>query len=115
MVNSDCIRTALALLATRLSHPWQVAELAAAVGVSTRHFERCFKDELGVSPKHYLHTRRMQTARHLLANTADTIANIAAQVGIPDAHYFGKVFRKEHHKTPSEWREKHGKAADAGS
>lgn len=43
---------------------------------------------------HYVTIVRMKKAAYLLAQTDDTIAEVAHQVGIDDPNYFTKLFKK---------------------
>ena len=45
------------------------AELAQRLGVTDRHVRRIFEAQFGVSPLQYLQTRRLLTAKQLLADT----------------------------------------------
>jgi AraC-like DNA-binding protein len=48
--------------------------------------------------------RRMAEARRLLSGTDVPVAEIARRVGLPDAGYFARVFRRSHGTTPRAWR-----------
>ena len=54
-----------------------VENLAGKLGVSDRHLRRIFEAKLGVSPLQYLQTRRLLTAKQLLADTPLPITQIA--------------------------------------
>ena len=61
-----------------------VGALAARVGMSSRHFARCFAAECGVTPARYVEDLRLERARHLLATTdltVDAIAHVDRPVG----------------------------------
>jgi AraC-like DNA-binding protein len=55
----------------------------------------------------YIREKRMQHARHLLRTTNLQIGTVALHCGIPDIHYFAKLFKKETGMTPGQYRE-HG-------
>ena len=57
--------------------------------------------------KAYIREKRMQHARHLLRTTDLQIGTVALHCGIPDIHYFAKLFKKETGMTPGQYRE-HG-------
>ena len=75
------VAKAVAIFNANLSDPVSVAEVASAVGVSTRQIERSFKKETGQSPSHYYRSMRMNAARQLVMYSKDTMAQIALQVG----------------------------------
>lgn len=57
---------------------------------------------MGISD--YIRALRMERAKKLIRNTRDSIAQIAAAVGIRDTNYFIKVFKKAEGITPLQYR-----------
>ena len=86
-------------------NPISVEETADKLGVSAGHYIRLFKKETGMTPNAYLTKIRIETASRLLRSTHYTIQEISDQVGIPDANYFVKCFRKIYGITPTQYRE----------
>jgi len=58
----------------------------------------------GVAPGEYLMSFRIQQALSKLANSRDSIKEIAAATGFADANYFAKVMRRRFGKAPSDMR-----------
>ena len=87
-----------------------VAEIAAHLNVSPRHFGRLFAGFAGVAPSVYLETARIDRARHLLRSTDEPIKSIASAVGLPDVHHFTRVFGKRCGISPAAYRK--GKTRD---
>ena len=85
------IREAIRLFESHIEDPLRIPEIAAAVGLSGRHFDRQFKQETGQSPLRYYHRLRLAKARQRVLYTNDPIAEIAASVGYPT------VSRMVHH------------------
>lgn len=81
-----------------------VESTADHLGISAAHYIRTFKKETGMTPNAYLMKIRVEEAAKLLRSTHYTIQYISAQVGIPDANYFVKCFRKHWGVTPSQYR-----------
>jgi len=81
-----------------------VAALAARLGVSDRHLRRIFKATLGVSPMQYLQTRRLLTAKLLLADTALPVAQVALCSGFASVRRFNDAFVAHYHLSPSQLR-----------
>ena len=69
------------------------------------NFYRKVREQMGVSPNDYLRRCRMERAAELLRSTELPISDICAQVGVPDAQYFSKVFKVYFETTPSAYRE----------
>ncbi len=81
-------------------------EVAENIYVSTFYISRMFKKELGKSFVDYLNEVRVEKAKELLKEIKYKTYEVAEIVGIPDPHYFSKLFKKHSGMTPSEYREK---------
>jgi AraC family transcriptional regulator, glycine betaine-responsive activator len=75
------IREAIRLFETHVEDPLRIPDVAQAVGLSGRHFERMFKRETGQSPLRYYHHLRLQKARQRVLYSNDSFREIAASVG----------------------------------
>lgn len=75
------IREAIRLFETHVEDPLRIPDVAAAVGLSDRHFERMFKRETGQSPLRYYHHLRLMKARQRVLYSNDSLREIAASVG----------------------------------
>jgi transcriptional regulator GlxA family with amidase domain len=91
-------------LLDNLTRPYRLDELAAAVGASERTVMRRFRQVLGETPLHYLQQLRLQTARRLLESTALGLDEIVARVGYSDVGAFRRLFSRELHCSPAEYR-----------
>ncbi len=85
-----------------------IADLAAELGTSYRHFSRLFKASVGVSPQQYHIELRINRAKELLVDRNNRIGEISAQLGFYDPLYFCRLFRKQTNHSPSEWRDLRG-------
>ena len=81
-----------------------VQALAARLGVSDRHLRRIFEATLGVSPLQYLQTRRLLTAKQLLADTALPVAQVALCSGFSSLRRFNDAFMAHYHLSPTQLR-----------
>jgi transcriptional regulator GlxA family with amidase domain len=75
------IRQAIRLFETHVEDPLRIPDVALAVGLSGRHFERLFKRETGQSPLRYYHHLRLSKARQRVLYSNDSLRDIAASVG----------------------------------
>jgi transcriptional regulator GlxA family with amidase domain len=75
------IREAIRLFETHVEDPLRIPDVANAVGLSGRHFERMFKRETGQSPLRYYHHLRLMKARQRVLYSNDSFREIAASVG----------------------------------
>ena len=83
-----------------------VKEIAAAAGVCEREVFRCFRSVLDTTPLHSIIQQRVAEAARRLAETDQTVTQIAADCGFASPSYFGKVFRERMEMTPGAYREK---------
>jgi AraC-like DNA-binding protein len=89
----------------RYFEPLDVAELAAAAGLSRAHFSREFRRTFGVSPHGYLLTRRLERAAALLRTTDGSVAEICMSVGLQSVGSFTTSFKRTYGRTPTEYRD----------
>jgi transcriptional regulator GlxA family with amidase domain len=75
------IRQAIRLFETHVEDPLRIPDVAQAVGLSDRHFERLFKRETGQSPLRYYHQLRLMKARQRVLYSGDSLREIASAVG----------------------------------
>ena len=75
-------------------HDWTVEELGQRAGMSRSTFALRFKEIVGVSPMDYLTRWRMMLAADRMANTSDSISEIAQSLGYESASAFTKAFKK---------------------
>ena len=88
------------------AEPVSARKLAARLGISDRHLRRIFEAQLGVSPLQYLQTRRLHTAKQLLADTLLPITQIAHLSGYASLRRFNAEFVGHYHLNPSDLRKK---------
>jgi AraC family transcriptional regulator of adaptative response / DNA-3-methyladenine glycosylase II len=84
--------------------PPSMEELAARLGVSDRHLRRIFEAQLGVSPLQYLQTRRLLTAKQLLADTDLPVTQIALLSGYASVRRFNAAFNAHYGLNPTQLR-----------
>jgi AraC-like DNA-binding protein len=89
----------------RYFEPLDVAQLAAAAGLSRAHFSREFRRVFGVSPHGYLLTRRLERAAALLRTTDSSVLEICTSVGLQSPGSFTTSFKRIYGKTPTEYRD----------
>lgn len=94
----------LGLLHQRVEHPWTIADLAHAVGVSRSTLVERFTRYLSESPMAYLTRWRLQLAARLLAGTSRGVADIAAEVGYESEAAFNRAFKREFGEPPGRYR-----------
>ncbi|REE91313.1 AraC-like protein [Paenibacillus taihuensis] len=68
--------------------------VARSYGMTPKYARTLFKQATGLSLTRYLATLRMERAKELLRRGGLSIAEIAAQCGYDDLHYFSRLFKK---------------------
>ena len=84
-----------------------VKKLASVANMSASNLYAAFKKQCGTSPVSYLNHYRLSIAERLLLETDDTINQISYAVGIKDALYFSKLFKKTYGVSPRDYRRSH--------
>ena len=97
----------LALLHSRVAHPWTIAELSEAVGMSRSALVDRFSRYLGEPPMTYLTRWRLQLAAESLQKTSRGVAAIAGDVGYESEAAFNRAFKREFGRPPGRYRSDH--------
>ena len=85
--------------------PIYLSDVARAAGYSPAYLTNLSQSHTGRTVKKWITERRMAQARQMLKTTAQTIRQIAEEIGYADAGYFTRQFRQIHGVTPKEWRQ----------
>lgn len=85
--------------------------LAREFGVSRFHLSRLFSEKFQTTFPRYVNSRRLEYARELLAESDDSVTNIALDAGFGSSRSFFREFREAFHMTPSAYRRQHIKQA----
>ncbi len=83
-----------------------VANLAARMGLSERHFARLFRQEVGVTPAAWVEDVRVTAARRLLEAGDAAPKQVAFQCGFADADTLRRAFQRQVGITPAEYRKR---------
>lgn len=90
--------------------PFKVADIAEALGVSERTFNRRFKDGTGIAPIKFIQSVRIESAKRLLEEGAATAQEISERVGYEDLATFRELFKRETGTTLKSYQTKFGNA-----
>jgi transcriptional regulator GlxA family with amidase domain len=106
----------LALLHKRPEHPWTIAELATAVGVSRSALVARFTRYLPAPPMAYLTGWRLRLAAQALTSSPKAVADVAAAVGYESEAAFNRAFKRAFGVPPARYRRESRKpAASSGA
>jgi transcriptional regulator GlxA family with amidase domain len=82
----------------------RVPVLAAAAGMSVRHFTRVFTSEVGATPSRFVERTRVEAARRELETTNETLDVIARRCGLGSAETLRRVFQRRLGTAPDAYR-----------
>lgn len=82
---------------------FNVEQFAEEMNLSSVVLRRKIKAVTNQSATQFVRKYRLQKAANLLQNSADTVSNIAYQVGFESLSYFTRAFQEEFGKLPSEY------------
>lgn len=98
------VERALELIYSQYTTALDVDAAAMVSGYSKSNFCRVFREVVGESFHKHLNRYRINCATGLLRETSLQIADIAAEVGLPETKSFCRVFRETMGMTPGEYR-----------
>jgi transcriptional regulator GlxA family with amidase domain len=85
-----------------------VAQMTRLSGLAGRSFARRFQQATGMAPLEYVHTLRLEEAKHMLESGEEPVESIANEVGYEDAAFFSRLFRRKVGLTPVQYRRRFG-------
>lgn len=84
--------------------PHTLAELAGVAQMGVHEFLAAFRTAFGMSPHQYVIRRRIDRAKRLLADTRESVTEIALSVGFSTPSHFSAAFRAHTGLSPRDWR-----------
>lgn len=98
------VKLAINYIKENYNHEITLDDIAKSCNVSKSECCRSFKRILKTTPFEYLMEYRILKATEYLYHTDESISNICINVGFNGISYFGKIFKKYMHCTPSQYR-----------
>jgi AraC family transcriptional regulator len=88
-----------------LAQPIALRQLGELAGISTRHFERAFRQAIGVPPHAYVVRKRVALAQNLLLSEPGlSIDEIAVRAGFSSSSHLSSTFRRQTGYSPTAFR-----------
>lgn len=104
-LTANKLRKALQFIEANYARKIKVEDIAgAAGGISPCHFAHGFAAVLGQSPHQYILEQRLRSARDMLLQTSDQLAQIACATGFSDQAHMTETFRRKIGVTPAKIR-----------
>ena len=101
---SNLVLNAIHYIEHQYAQDLSIQQIADELNVNTNHLAAAFRKETGSTPGNYIRQTRVKQAARLLSSTDLSIQEISSMVGVPDANYFIKLFKKEYSLTPTQYR-----------
>lgn len=101
---SEAVSDAIRFIEQNFAQPIVLEDVAEKVHLNRSYISSLFKKETGENIFDYLLHCRMKKAKQLLMDKKYAVQQISAEVGIADAAYFSKLFKKHTGVTPLEFR-----------
>ena len=111
---SPLVRKIITDVDTDLKEPLTLQYFSEKLGVNGSYLSNLFRRETGKTITQYVTDQRLKHAENLLRYTNKPVRSVAVEVGIGDAQYFSRLFRKKTGMKPTEYRRKYQSAADTG-
>lgn len=103
-INYDRIASAIAYITTNFKRQPDLEEMAAAVNMSTFHFQKLFTDWAGTSPKKFLQYISLAHAKSLLREQQVSLFDAAYHTGLSGTGRLHDLFIKIEGMTPAEYK-----------
>lgn len=94
------------LLFARIKTHHRVADYASLLTITPNHLNKSVRAITGKSPIKWIDEAIVLEAKVLLYQTSGSISAVAAEVGIADASYFSRLFKKYEGVTPLAFRKR---------
>ncbi|ULO06072.1 AraC family transcriptional regulator [Paenibacillus sp. 19GGS1-52] len=92
-------------MAAQYAHPVSIEQMCGSLGYNRAYLSRIFKQETGISPVTYLLKLRIEKSRQLLRERPElSVEQVAASVGLTDALYFSRQFKRFCAQSPTAYR-----------
>lgn len=88
------IAKAIEYINENYTESFDFSKLANDFGLSPGHFRELFKKATGLTPKDYLNRLRIAKSLEFIRREGLSISEAAGRVGIYDANYFSRLFKK---------------------
>ena len=105
------LNRAIEYVEAHLGEPINLADVAAAAGLTRMHFAAQFRAATGLRPHEYLLRRRVERAQQMLLVPSMPVVDVALEVGFQTQAHFTSVFKRIVGQPPHAWRRMQSVAA----
>ena len=109
----DSIAKGVQYLKDNIERSPSVTELAELCGISEVYFRKQFKEYIGVSPREYRSTLRLEKALSYLEYGEISVQEISDTLGYATVSHFIKEFKRQYGTSPLQYRKHTHRVSDA--
>ena len=102
---STSVARALRLIGEGALDEGGIEDLAARLGMGSRHLRRLFLKHIGATPRSVAQTRRIHAAKRMVDETDLPMMEIALAAGFSSVRRFNAAFRAIYRRSPTKLRE----------
>ncbi|QHQ63230.1 response regulator [Anaerocolumna sedimenticola] len=106
---NDAVDECINYIKTHLDSDLSLQKVAEYVHFHPNYLSGKLKEKEGLPYSVFVLKLRMELASSLLMDTNDKIQDIALRCGFNDSNYFNRMFRREYHISPEQYRKAHKK------
>ncbi len=77
--------------------------IAEQLKISEVYLRKLFSEHYGITPKQHIIGLRIELAKQMLTNTADTVTAISEKCGFTTVYHFCRIFKEKTGKTPKQY------------
>ena len=92
---SDYVSRTESYIRNNYAMPVSITSIASMIGIDRRYLCRIFSEKIGMTPKEYLVSLRLERAAELLRTGTLSVGDIARSVGYEDVFNFSKMFKTQ--------------------
>ena len=94
-IDSTRLVEIIQLMERSIEEPVDMTDIADRVGISARHMERLFLDQIGTRPRAFYLRLRVAKARRMLRQTLNSVQHVALECGFTSTSHFCHAYKRE--------------------
>ncbi|NQZ78790.1 MAG: AraC family transcriptional regulator [Ekhidna sp.] len=102
--NANRMAFVIQFIKDHLHEALTVSKLAEKANMSEPNFHRVFKNEIGMSPIHFINQTRIKRATAMLSDPHVTLKEVFLSCGFSNPSYFNRTFKKIHGISPKAYQ-----------
>ena len=113
-ISSD-IQMAIDYIKENITEFINFSSISEVCNLSVSRLKTKFKEQMGITPREYINSLKVEYAKNMLMNENYSITDVAFDLNFSSSNYFSSVFKQFTGFTPSQYRDliSHGSITDA--